>query len=746
MKSTFKFFSKVLGYDLKNILRINYKPEDEKENITLSQLHHIHIIDRSGSMSSNIDQLIEDIKITLKFIPEDDYITVIWFSGEGQVGTVIKCVKKSGNIEYINNLLDTIKSTIGCTYFTQAFNEVKNIIKETKSICENYNITLFTDGASCCNNEKLDVKTSLEIVNEIKDKVISLNCIGYGYYYDKEFLTKLSELTMFGRFNHSSNITDYSVYFKHNYERINDLLMDKINIRVSCADAYILYISSKNTKLTMSNSIEISRINKTKNQFFIILPRDIELNNIEVFINDNSVEFPKNVKNKENPSTINNFMYALAYENYYKGNRQFALDLLGNVCDKKLIDELLKAFSYDEVEKFTKLLRKSIFDNSVRATDTCPPNYIPSNDAYCLMDLIKDLAKDNCYYIPDTKNYNRIGRKVTDSFNLFKSDNQPIYANFNDLVFNKDKLNLSIRFTINGTVDINPRQAERYNLPKTVNSKLYNNHTIIKDGNLNITQLNICVPSKEYFDYYLRYSSKDSINDEIVVDGKSYYTLTLDLTRLPIINRIYLNQSSDLDLITKYVTKNFKLEVKQKVINYLIDELYKNDPSNYKEAQFTSFSEDQIEVLKEHGLDKNFNYVGVNRVTSEKNENDFYMARSLSFSLKGCSSIPSIKSGLEKYEQNKEKNKESNFATTLIKEYHDMYKDDDKESLYKELKETKSQLLEFRNILSTYKIAKVLTGSWWENLEVDNKGNYTYYCEDVLQTLIIKTNYSKEYF
>ena len=766
------------------VYRLNSKHDLSANSREVNILHHIHIIDRSLSLSSDIDNLIEDVKRSIDLIPIGDFVTIIWFSGEGECGTVIKCVKKvDSQFSYIKTLLDSIKSCLSTTYFYQSIQELVKIIQETQEICPYYNVTLFTDGNSVCNNPEKDMDDCINTVGVLSNDIIAFNTIGYGNYYDENFLKSLSDKSEFGIYSHANEITDYSEIFSHNYTRIHGVIAEKLDVRVDINDSKgnkvesypddfrILYLSSKNTMMVNKNEFHISSTDKNKNQVFVILPKDVFYTDeyfIQIKLNDNievaeKMTQPSLKRKKELNSTITNLFMAIAYNLYYNNRREESLDVLTtNLMDKQLIDSHMQAFTKNEVNNHIKLLRKLVFKKKLRNFYSVPADYLPDPDCYSLMTFFNDLSLVNAIYIPDTKHYKRIGLKTLDTVDLFELDKtHPAYGSFNEMIFNESKINVSIRFTEYGHVNILAKTAKRVNLPSKIASKRYKNHTIIKDGNLNMTKIKIGIPkdllsTKFDSDYTIKeklvelFECKKSTKK--VINNVEYAVYNVDLTKLPVINRNFIKNSDNMKYIYDAVMTVHYQKVKQKVLNYLIDLRSKKDPSLKNvnaSSTFVSYNQEQMNVLTEHGLNKKLEYVGTERKTESKKETDFYMANVFEFKLKGCSSIPAIEDALKRYDNNRAVGKEIPYYVRTIHRLVNKYRNMNDKSLFKELEDTKKILTEYRIILNEIKIAKVLTGSWFNELEMDANGKWIYKSDEDSRLgldLIIIAKKEKVYF
>ena len=373
--------------------------------------------------------------------------------------------------------------------------------------------------------------------------------------------------------------------------------------------------------------------------------------------------------------------------------------------------------------------------------------------------------------------------------NLFSYKDEEVLIPFSDFVFNESELNLSIRMRIDGTTKINPIAAKRVGLEKEQESHIFRNHTLIKDGQLNIKEMEADVSNEIFnilsnFDIFI--TVKEGINNSKRVK--------LALFAIPIINDLYLEKSNDVENIYTKAKQLEFFKARQKVLNYFISKAEESNIANIKTNKFKDFSKDQIQVLQEHGLNDNFTYnpVGYVAKSDEVKANlDFYVAKGISFDIKGLSSLPSITDAIKSYYKNTNNRKPLTLANRIIienykdilllvsDEFKEVMRDisktlDDSGSvdekivaeiediislepskypkklyniLVDELKNVKKEIIEIRYELAGIKLAKVLNNDWWVGSEYSKeKGIDTYSYKKDDGVLVIKVKENKHYF
>lgn len=737
-----KFYSSILNLGNLGVRKVavcNINPEDQSTTMSVDCMHHIQVLDRSGSMWADIDDLIENVKDTIRFIPDGDYVSIIWFSGADQCNVLIKGAQKNDSLYA---LLDTLKSTLGVTCFSTPMKEVGNIINDLKPICPNFSVTVFTDGQPVVAwGTEEEIRRTLEAIDVWKDDVLALNTIGYGNYYDQDFLKQMSAKTIFGQFIHSSLIGDYTDIFSHNYEITADLVMT--TVEVVSPGSEVIYLTGKLATKSAAG-LKTRALDKRKNQFVIIGPDDSDFS---FLVGDDAYS---TAGLKEIPSaSITPIMYAYAYTSYYEGNRKQAMDIVAKVLhDKHLVDVMKNSFTYDEVGAATKVIKSAVFSTKYRLVEgECDDDYVAADNAPCLMDVLGIILNSEESYYKYATEYSRIGKKVTDTFNLFhRNKGEEVLTPANDLVFNKSRLNISIRSVINGTVSLNPRQAAKVGLPAELPSKIYRNQTLVKDGAPNMAMVTFRVTEDTYNEVGKLFEGRDinNIINAYQIDD-TQFEIQIYLYNIPIINYSYVGNCTDVQNLLETVRTQTYLQASQKSLGFLRDDVYdyrKQHGIFDVSKQFAQYTPEQIQVLIEHGLNDRAEYVGVSNVTEKSG--DSYVTRELEFQLKGYSSLPTK----DKYYDKRAAGGKLNGPETMMLQAENDFKDlvgdleyasnEYLEKLNASINKVKTQLASIRMGLASKKIALVLTGEWFTGLEVDKKGNYLY--SDGTDTLVIKAN------
>ena len=744
-----------LFYESKTLLSFKYEPNIiTQQEFKLSKLHNVLIMDVSYSMENSIKSMIEQVKNCILQMNENDYVSVIAFSDENYCKTIV-----SGEVHLLKNVLINYinEKNIycnGCTCFTNPMKALYNTcIANKENATNNINVLFYTDGSSCCNKSVFEDETdSIEYLDKLIDNdcnLINFSAIGFGNYVSEEYLYKLVNKSQFGRYILSNNIKDYSIFFTFNYniakETVNDpleikLLDENKNVILPDENAFILYQYGANGIKLFKDSLNISSINDKKNRFNIIIPENCHY----ILINDEIIETKFN--RLTSSVSMEKILFGFIKELYYNRYSDKALSIALYLQDRYFIKGIMQSYTLSEKAELQNILNKAYNGKKYRFKDghfsTDEMNVINNN--YSILQLLSDLSEAGFKYIPvSSKNYKRVSSKTTNEMNdLFIEDyKNSILTNMSDLQFNESRLNISIPYTINGSVYIQPEDQKKYSLPEFIQTKKYRNQTLIFNGQLNITSFKVEIPEDYDGNVYIsdgkfrelsRYLNKCPLNR-----NKRFYNIDFEKNPLPVISRKDVKNILNEDELLEIVYNLTTAKAKQKVFNAKIDDSVLNYISRSNNDNPHNLNEEQLLVLKEkYGLNSKLEFVGLPKV--EKGNDKFNVA-TIEFGIKGSSSIPSISA----YEKKIESGKPLNLMEDSMRKAFDIINNPDytQKDLIFIKKYNKELIAKLSKEISLAKISMYLTGKSWTKFIPDDKGeNEIYTNNEILKdiTMVIK--------
>ena len=662
--------------------------------------HYIQIIDRSWSMSYNLNSLLDSVLASTKLMTTQDKVSILWFSGEGQYGTALSNMNPHDSA--IESMLQAMRSPIGLTCYSEVIDDIDRTLTATTLPTE---ATFFTDGSPVVNwsaqEEAARVKAKLAKLTNLS----CVNVVGFGNYYNQDLLKAMIDDFPLSQFTHISQVDQYLDAVTANMGRGQTFVNTPLSVQasneilVTFEDIAKLYPTS-----TQSSSTPL------KTAVFVIGDNKSEININGEIINAKDVPLTKQSDLHDLPAS---FLRAYASANYYQGKRKIALDIAAkNIKDLNLAEKIIGAFTKDEVQEAQTLLDQSLVDENVRfATGVCPPNFVPKKDATCVMDVLQTLGVGGCKYVPFSSNvqgYERTTRKTSDDQSTFTPSKDEVLAPIK-FVYNKDRLNVSLQIEIPGTVQLNKKAAKRVDLDEVFATSSYKNHTFVKDGNLNVPQAEFEVTDE------IKVKLKEM---KVKFDEVGPNRVVINFNRIPMINEMFNQHGSDVKKVAAIRVESLELETESKAIKHFIAEIEKTKPSSQKVGAYKTFKVDQIAVLQDHGINKSGNYTGVNRQT-DKGEMDFYETKSLDLQVKSFSSIPSINAVLKKQNSGAK----MTVSEAMLFTYVNQWQGADLPTLTARLDEAQTKLRSNTTTLHAIKMSKVLIGDWFTGLEKDAKDN-----------------------
>jgi len=687
------------------LVRQAVSTEKSKPAVVEVPTNHIMVIDCSGSMSYELPKIREQLKKKLpKLLKAEDTISIIWFSGRRECGILLEAepVASLTDLKAVETAIDRWLKPVGLTGFKDPLDLIPGLTAKISKTRPNsvFSIFFMSDGCDNCSSRPEIIK-AVEVAGQ---SVASATFVEYGYYADRQLLAQMAEK--------AGGSTIFAQHFDQFEPALEASLQKrtsgapKVEVKITgdsiCGFAFGF---SGNDLLTFA--VEGGAIHAPKD-----LPEVWYLSSNSVGTQElDLVKFSEAAtgSTKTAPASYSSVMAATYAAISLFSNRMksdVVLSLLKSMGDVTFIDAFSTCFGKQKYSEFVEASQKAAFDPSVRFTNGRDLNRIPKDDAFTVLDLLRVLSSDESNrLLLDSKDfkYNRIGRGQIDSSSLLTDEEQaevarltaemtktkdgkkvadfaakiatitsskdaplkfeatplPDGCEISGLVYNEERPNVSVKVFRKGLVDLTERRAKATNagngdlgkIPAVIDTNIWRNYTIIKDGLVNVEQLPVRLTAGT-----IRTLKDKGMPIETIlgVGGEAPETariraakasddrdvnVVFDLKALPIINRQMIKEASAQVLFEKEYAL-CKARAAQKVFSGFLKEKFPKVSAGLSE----SFGEPATLWLKELGITDG----GFNPKSVQAESTDVYMGKELKTSLKGLSTIPSVNEAKKK--------------------------------------------------------------------------------------------------
>jgi hypothetical protein len=657
-------------------------------------VNHIMIYDRSGSMTSMLSTVIEDMILSLENIKDGDTLSVGWFASEGRFGYIVNGMFIKDNREKIVKILRQNNFTLGCTCFSDILSATNDsVIPELSNYSNGFNLMFFTDGYPVVNDYSKEVKKVFDALEKMNRTINNAMLVGYGDYYNKELMAQMAE-KIGGTLVHQSKLDMFSGVLMNFLDAGTSSKKIEVEIPIKAEYAFIVNVDSV---------VICPVIDDTK----VIIPEDAQW---FYFLSNTGL-----IRHSAESTTIPEHMIEgiLGAANIAIGQTKttLAIDLLGSLGDIRLINVTNNAFTNAEYALAQDMIKDAISNPSVRFIGGKNKNYVPDPSAFCLMNALEVLgADDNAFFYPRHKafEYNKIGVPSFTKEGYPKMVDDPnSKCKFDDLVWNGSRLNLSIRAIIKGTVELigDPTSV---GLPKTVSSFKWRNYTIIKDGHLNVFTL----PASMSYDTFEVLRVNGMIDRYEEWDRDTVYEVYLDA--VPMVNRAMTTAPLSTEFCEWHMHEKM-LEAKVKVAKAMLDKL---DPEGtLTKEHMVEYTPEQEAFLEAQGVTSK----GFNPPTTSGTAEDWYYANEFEVKIVGMASLPSYNEVIKKFDAGKAMtsrelpvaNYIGLFGTKLNLIPQSLRKI---EYMQTQLDESKIQLRQLRHKIHSTKMGMLLSKQWFPDI------------------------------
>lgn len=653
---------------------------DHKKPAQLPAINHIAVIDCSGSMSMELPKIREQLKLRIpKLIGEKDTLSIIWFSGRGEHGILLENepIATLKDLNEINKAIDHWLKPVCLTGFKEPLEDVVKLVEKIKKTSTGvFSLFFMSDG----HDNQWQRNEILNAVKQTAANLSSATFVEYGYYADRRLLTEMAEQAG-GTLIFADSFDKYAPQFESNLtQELSG--SPKIEIEIE-GDPTGGFVFSLDGGVISTYSIDGNKVNIPEDSSFIYYLNPTMIGKEESSISIIAKQACTKKVIASHQHQVISAVYAAISLYSTRMKSSVVYSLLKSVGDSDFIDTFSGCFGKQKYSDFMEAAKEAAFSPDCRWIKGYDPDKIPADDVFTVFDLLRILASDeNNKLLLDHESfkYNKIGRSRVDATSVltdeeqaavieltdliakeknikvikdlqakiatitnkpealqFKADPAPDGYPITNLVFNEERPNISVQVRKSGYVDLSDRLTDlvKDKIPVIFPTFIFRNYAIIKDGLINVDTLP-CRLSANTINQIPSSLYTKADNDIYIISLKN----------ISIINRNMIKEVSAKSLfeLEYQLTKS---RAEQKVYNHYRKELLKGKKS---EGFAEKYGEEAASWLKEQGLT---DYSGFSPRQVQTPASDFYMAKEMAISLKGLSSLPTIKDARDRMAKGK---------------------------------------------------------------------------------------------
>lgn len=606
----------------------------EITTIKSAGVHHLMVVDVSGSMSSDLPQLRKDLKNLNRQMSNNDRMSVVWFSGRNQCGVLFEAefLMTAADLERTNKAIDRWIVPVGMTGFHEPLEMIGRIASQSTLPTS---LIFMSDGwdNQSSRSDLLSLVTKLA-----SDKIFNaVAVVEYGYYADRALLAEIAT-RLGGSHIFAAGVNSYR-------DSVEDIIFTtkatpKIDVAVD-VDAIGGFVFS-GTGDTYAIQDGVASVPGDTSSLFALTENSDAL----AIGNDQMI----------------GAAYIAAKLYLLRAEPKIVRSILAGLGDTYFIKQFSRCFGKQAYSKLAGELQEAATYPQLRCRDGYNPNVSTRDDLITILDLFNALGEDDLIRL--NFDYNRIGRKAeavdfdqllaeaaashateqteeTKQAILKLARDASVSLNFvpdtvdgykiDGLVMPESRANLSFRIKQWGMVKIvDPPADFATRLPSEIRSFRYRNYAVLKDGLVNIDAIQILV-SETTKTKIVEWVLAGRIDADLMA-GIGDGFVEFSLSEIPISNRISSTP------VTPRVLFELEYDLLQAQAAAKVWSYAAKSGVDTSTPFSVAYGVDVADWLKSHGLTAG----GWSPKTRQAKSTDAYMARELYTRIKGYSALPSV--------------------------------------------------------------------------------------------------------
>lgn len=676
--------AKTAHHQIADRLYLIHQTPDQKpvvQNVPQA-VNHLVVIDCSGSMSGELPAIREQLKRKLpKMLAEQDTLSIIWFSGRSECGTLLENepVSTLADLKDVERAIDRWLKPVGLTGFRDPMLEVQNVVERISQKRPDSVFSLFFMSDGCDNQwSRQDI---LGAVEKASGHLASSTFVEYGYYADRPTLTAMAERAG-GTLIFAKDFDAYEPVFEAAMaKRILGGKRVEMEVRGDAVGGFVWG--------QVDGSLVTFEVKAGKVLVPEALPGIWFLN--PTATGDAQESIGELAGSQPAHEAVGAAFAALSLY-AVRMKPDVVLSLLRATGDVAFVEEFGGLFGKQAYSKFMDAAKDAAFDAGKRFQKGRDTTKVPRDDAFTVLDFLRELVSsdDNRVLLDHSAfQYQRISRAKVDATQVltdaeqaevarlsaelattkdakkiaelaqqiaalsakgealsFKADAAPNGYSVAHLTYNEERPNVSILVKKNGTVDLTSRNPA-HEIPTTFQTFVYRNYAVVKDGIVNVKVLPCLLTDLTRAKLAEAIESGRAPHDFVSFSYEDARQVALiHLDRLPVINRRMVKEISAKSFFERQYSL-LKHQAAYKVYNAILKEQF---PGKKSDGFAALYGEDGAAWLKEQGFTE---YSGFSPKSVAAESTDFYMSKELKVSLKGLSTLPTLKLARENIQKGK---------------------------------------------------------------------------------------------
>lgn len=650
--------------------------------VTKAPSNHVIVVDISYSMYQALPKLRSHLKENLPtLVKPEDTVSILYFSSRGDFGTVFagRSIDKASDLSEINGLIDRFLRPTGCTGFVEP---LKLAVETAQSITKPgmiNSLVFMTDGYDNCWRSS-DI---LDAASKLPSAFQNITFIEFGWYCNRKLLEEMSEVS-----GATHVFAEGQTEYETEMETALTTVAPRIRVDFSISYSHAVYIENGVPTILKAQADEEHPVH------FVSIPETVS----KLW-----VVSPDMIDQLEGLADIQ-AAYVLALFGVHTMDSDLVWAALKKTGDVRFIKRYNNCFTKQDYSNIKADLAAAVVDDTLRGVDGIDYNLVPAEDATTVVDVLTFLSDSSakiCTKHP-LFSYQRIGRgtkqKADDTEDKlaeeiaaaeskeerkklalklaeaqewdpeFTAGNDDGVVSVGDLVYNSERPNISLRTVLHGSVTVPKFAQDKFDLPESLDTWIYRNYAIVKDGIINVKTLPVKITTEQAV-----LLTNMGVH---VYGGPEVFIVNLE--SVPLVNRSMV-KNINADSFFSDNVRLLALQARQKVLKFYREELIGKVNAKGLAEKYGS---EAAAWLSERGIRD----YGFSPKTDRLESTDVYMSRELNVKIKGASSLPSVAAVLKKIAENKKLNAADGLMAVAIKEYIDFVKSAPLESVSGEVK------------------------------------------------------------